>query len=137
MQRELTRKELDYYDNKLFSFKNINYKIAARKVEIETDKQDSTSVGSSSGYISKIPEQLAIKYDEDTKLKNHYAFKQAVEECRSELNDELIRIFNMRWMEYGNTWEEIADAVNIDRSTVYRRRRKILTIYAECAGELQ
>ncbi|HFI0606840.1 TPA: transcriptional regulator, partial [Streptococcus suis] len=53
------------------------------------------------------------------------------------LDDELKRIFYLRWsLRSVNTWEEIAVMLNVSRKSIYRKRERILTIFADFRGDL-
>lgn len=132
---KLSRVRLDAYDEDLLDYRNINHRIAVRKVEIETQKNEDERVGSSSGAISKIPEQLAIKYDEDETLRSLYTFRSCVDRLVKNLSDENKQIFALRWMEE-LSWQEIAFKMHHSERNIYKKRTFIITRFAEIQGKI-
>ena len=49
--------------------------------------------------------------------------------------DEVKKVFYLRWSRGSvNTWEEIADMLHVSRKSIYRKRERILTIFADFRG---
>lgn len=133
---EATKKSLD---EELFEYNSIARQIAIRKVEIETQKEHDDNIGGSrSGHISKIPEELAIKFSEDRRIQHLEQFRADVEHCyKNMLTDEQRDIFDLRWLiDEANTWEEIAHKMNYSEKSMYRKREKILEKYAMAKGKM-
>ena len=85
--------------------------------------------------MSKPTENLVAKWDSDQRLNSLYAQKHAVESTLNVLDSDMTKIFWLRWSRGSvNTWEEIADKMTYDRSTIYRRRQRILEIFADFYG---
>lgn len=58
-------------------------------------------------------------------------------EVRSQLDDELNTIFDLRWgVGSKNTWQEIAVKMNISKTGIYRKREYILTLFGKQIGKL-
>lgn len=132
---EATKKSLD---EELFEYHSIAYEIALRKLEIDTTKEQDDNIGGSrTNHISKIPEERVIKYSEDKRIQYLENLKKNVEDCYKVLTDEQQRIFELRWLlNEANTWEEIADKVFCSVKSIYRKREKILEIYAIVKGKI-
>lgn len=132
---EATKKSLD---EELFEYNSIAHEIAVRRVEIETTREhdENTGGGRSSG-ISKIPEQLAIKFDEDKRLQYLTRLRSDIELCYNNLTSEQKTIFDLRWLiGEANTWEEIAVRIHCSEKSIYRKREKILERYATIKGKI-
>ena len=134
----LSRRALENLDDRLYNYRNIESKINRRKYELEHDRKPSENIGGGkSNLISKPVEQIVIKWDEDSQLKNMYAFKEAVDTLLSKMNEEMFEIFMARWMDVNEpSWEEIADKLYMSRAKVYRKRQIILELFDTYSGEL-
>lgn len=132
---EATKKSLD---EELFEYNSIAHEIAIRKLEIETTKEHDSNVGGSrSGRISKLPEELVIKFSEDRRLKYLEQLRNDIELCYKILTDEQKEIFDYRWLlDEANTWEEISVKIHCSEKSIYRKREKILEKYASIKGKL-
>lgn len=132
---EATKKSLD---EELFEYNSIAREIAIRRVEIETTREHDENIGGSrSSGISKIPERLAIKFDEDKRLQYLTRLRSDIELCYSNLTSEQKTIFDLRWLiDEANTWEEIAVKVHCSEKSIYRKREKILERYATVKGKM-
>lgn len=88
-----------------------------------------------SNRISKPVEMTIERWDSDKRLNSLHAQKEAIEDTLDTLDDELTRIFWLRWSRGSKkTWEEIACEIPCDRSTIYRKRERILEIMADNYG---
>ncbi|MEE1326911.1 MAG: transcriptional regulator, partial [Streptococcus sp.] len=119
-----------------FDYVSIDHKIAVRKLEIsDVPNTDENVGGGRTNIVSKPTENLVAKWDSDQRLNSLYAQKHAVESTLSTLDEDMTKIFWLRWSRGSvNTWEEIADKMAYDRSTIYRRRQRILEIFADFYG---
>lgn len=132
--KKLSDEDLKTLDRELFKFQNIQRTIDLRRLELETrnpDVQNGTSVG-----ISKPTETIAIRIADDPTLKFLEGFKGIINKLLSNLVDEDMEIFNLRWRYPQLRWEEIAEQKFMSKATIYRRRRIILEQYAILKGEL-
>ena len=132
--KKLSDEELKTLDRELFKFQNIQRTIDLRRLELETrnpDVQSGPTVG-----ISKPTETIAIRIADDPTLKFLEGFKGIINKLLSNLVDEDMEIFNLRWRYPQLRWEEIAEQKFMSRATIYRRRRIILEQYAILKGEL-
>lgn len=132
--KKLSDEELKTLDRELFKFQNIQRTIDLRRLELETRNPDAKSeptVG-----ISKPTETIAIRIADDPTLKFLEGFKGIINKLLSNLVDEDMEIFNLRWRYPQLRWEEIADQKFMSKATIYRRRRIILEQYAMLKGEL-
>ncbi|HFI0454415.1 TPA: transcriptional regulator [Streptococcus suis] len=136
--RKLSDVELRALDAKLFDYQQIDKKIAIRKLEIQTETSNDYNVGGSrANIVSKPTETLVARWSSDTRINGLEQFRKAVEATLELLDDELKRIFYLRWsIRSVNTWEEIAVMLNVSRKSVYRKRERILTIFADFRGDL-
>ena len=133
---KLSEVELRSLDLKLFDYQKIDRKIAIRKLEIQTETSNDCNIGGGkSNRISKPVEMTVVRWDSDKRLKSLYAQKEAIECTLDTLDEELTRIFWLRWSRGSKkTWEEIAYEIPCDKSTIYRKRERILEIMADNYG---
>lgn len=132
--KKLSDEDLKTLDRELFKFQNIQRIIDLRRLELETrnpDAQSGLTVG-----ISKPTETIAIRIADDPTLKFLEGFKGIINKLLSNLVDEDMEIFNLRWRYPQLRWEEIAEQKFMSKATIYRRRRIILEQYAILKGEL-
>lgn len=134
----LSRKALENLDDRLFNYREIESKINRRKFELEHDRKPAENIGGGKpNRISKPVEDIVIKWDEDSQLNNMYAFKTAVENVLSQLNEEMTEIFAARWLDVNEpSWEEIAEKLYMSKAKVYRKRLIILELFDKHSGEL-
>ncbi|WP_314515402.1 transcriptional regulator [uncultured Streptococcus sp.] len=132
--KKLSDEDLKTLDRELFKFQNIQRTIDLRRLELETRKPDAQS-GPTVG-ISKPTETIAIRIADDPTLKFLEGFKGIINKLLSNLVDEDMEIFNLRWRYPQLRWEEIAEQKFMSKATIYRRRRIILEQYAILKGEL-
>ncbi len=132
--KKLSDEDLKTLDRELFKFQNIQRTIDLRRLELETRNPDAQS-GPGVG-ISKPTETIAIRIADDPTLKFLEGFKGIINKLLSNLVDEDMEIFNLRWRYPQLRWEEIAEQKFMSKATIYRRRRIILEQYAILKGEL-
>ncbi|ANM47466.1 DUF722 domain-containing protein [Streptococcus suis] len=135
---KLSDVELRVLDSKLFDYQQIDKKIAIRKLEIQTEVSNDCNIGGGkSNIVSKPTESLVARWSSDVRINGLEQFRKAVEATIESLDDELKRIFYLRWsIRSVNTWEEIAVMLNVSRKSIYRKRERILTIFADFRGDL-
>lgn len=133
---KLSNSQLKALDELLFDYVSIDHKIAVRKLEIvDVPNTDENVGGGRSNVVSKPTESMIAKWDSDQRLNSLYAHKYAVESTLNVLDADMTKIFWLRWSRGSvNTWEEIADKMAYDRSTIYRKRQRILEIFADFYG---
>lgn len=133
---KLSNSQLKALDELLFDYVSIDHKIAVRKLEIsDVPNTDENIVGGQSNVVSKPTETTVARWDSDQRLNSLYAQKYAVESTLNVLDSDMTKIFWLRWSRGSvNTWEEIADKMAYDRSTIYRKRQRILEIFADFYG---
>ena len=134
---KLSEVELRSLDLKLFDYQHIDRKIAIRKLEIQTETSNDCNIGGGkSNRISKPVETLIVRWSSDVRLIGLEHFKSAIEATLDALDDELKKVFYLRWSRASvNTWEEIADMLHVSRKSIYRKRERILTIFADFRGD--
>ena len=131
----ISEDELNYFDNKLLKYKNINHAIQLRRLELQSSQSNDCNIGGGrANTISRPTESIIVRMDSDIKLRNLELFRDTVQHFISELNPEQMEIFKLRWME-GTTvhyysWIEIADLLHVSRPTIYRKRRAIVEKFA-------
>ncbi|MGT2683395.1 transcriptional regulator [Streptococcus porci] len=135
---KLSDVELRALDAKLFDYQQIDRKIAIRKLEIQTETSNDCNVGGGRpNIVSKPTESLVARWSSDVRINGLEQFRKAVEATLEALDDELKRIFYLRWSRSSvNSWEEIADMLHVSRKSIYRKRERILTIFADFRGDL-
>lgn len=133
---KLSNSQSKALDELLFDYVSIDHKIAVRKLEIsDVPNTDENIGGGRSNIVPKPTESMIAKWDSDQRLNSLYAQKYAVESTLNVLDSDMTKIFWLRWSRGSvNTWEEIADKMAYDRSTIYRRRQRILEIFADFYG---
>lgn len=134
---KLSEVELRSLDLKLFDYQQIDRKIAIRKLEIQTETSDDCNVGGGkANTISKPTENVIARWSSDVRINGLEQLRSAIESTLDALDDELKKIFYLRWSRGSvNTWEEIADMLHVSRKSIYRKRERILTIFADFRGD--
>ena len=135
---KLSEVELRALDLKLFDYQQIDRKIAIRKLEIQTETSTDCNIGGGkANIVTKPTETLIERWSSDVRLIGLEHFRSAIEETLDALDDELKEVFYLRWSRGSvKTWEEIADMIHVSRKSVYRKRERILTIFADFRGDL-
>lgn len=133
---KLSNSQLKALDELLFDYVSIDHKIAVRKLEIsDVPNIDENVVGGRSNIVSKPTESMIAKWDSDQRLNSLYAQKYAVENTLSMLDEDMSRIFWLRWSRGSvNTWDAIAGKMHMSIKTIYRKRQRILEIFADFYG---
>ncbi|CRH92587.1 phage transcriptional regulator%2C RinA family [Chlamydia trachomatis] len=134
---KLTKAQLKAFDEWLFDYYACEKKIAIRKLELQSkENSDKNTGGGRSSAISKPTELVAIKWADDERIKSLESFQSAVKATLAQLDDELTRVFELRWGRGSlNTWEEIAEKIHTSRLNIYRKRQRILEIFADKMGK--
>jgi RinA family phage transcriptional activator len=135
---KLSEVELRALDLKLFDYQQIDRKIAIRKLEIQTEVSNDCNVGGGkANIVSKPTERIVARWSSDIRINGLEQFRKAIEATLEALDDELKTVFYLRWsISSEKTWEEIADALHVSRKSIYRKRERILTIFADFRGDL-
>ncbi|MGT2702947.1 transcriptional regulator [Streptococcus parauberis] len=133
---KLSMSQLKALDELLFEYPSIEHKIAVRKLEVTDIPNEDTNIGGGkANRISKPTENIIERWDSDKRLNSLYAQKEAIESTLDTLDDDLTEIFWLRWSRGSvNSWEEIAQKTCYDRATIYRKRARILEIFADYYG---
>lgn len=135
---KLSNSQLKAFDEWLFDYRVIERKIAIRKLEIQTPVSTDVNVGGGkSSLVSRKTEDVVAKWSGDGQIASYENFRDRVLEVRSQLDDELNTIFDLRWgVGSKNTWQEIAVKMNISKTGIYRKREYILTLFGKQIGKL-
>lgn len=135
---KLSNSQLKAFDEWLFDYRVIERKIAIRKLELQTTVNDDANIGGGKpNIVSKPTEKIIAKWSGDGQIASYENFRDRVLEVRSQLDDELNTIFDLRWgVGSKNTWQEIAVKMNISKTGIYRKREYILTLFGEQIGKL-
>lgn len=135
---KLSNSQLNAFDEWLFDYRDIEKKIALRKLELQTPVSTDINVGGGkANQVSRETEDVIVRWSKDGRLNSYENFKASVVRMINTLDHELTDIFNLRWgVGSSNTWEEIAYKMHISRAGIYRKRERILTIFAEEIGKL-
>ena len=133
---KLSNSQLKALDELLFDYVSIDHKIAVRKLEIsDVPNTDENIGGGRSNVVSKPTENLVTKWDSDRRLNSLYAQKYAVESTLNVLDADMTKIFWLRWSRGSvNTWDAIAGKMHMSIKTIYRKRQRILEIFADFYG---
>lgn len=136
--RKLTDVDYKSLDSWLFNHRDIERQISARKLEIQDlPSLDENVGGGRSSNVSNPTERTVFLYSKDIRLQSLYNFRKAVDVTKQKLDDELHSIFELRWgLGSCNTWEEIAVKKYCSTANVYRKRNRILEIFAGEIGYL-
>jgi RinA family phage transcriptional activator len=134
---KLSDVELRVLDSKLFDYQQIDRKIAIRKLEIQTETSNDCNIGGGkANTISKPTENVIARWSSDVRINGLEQLRSAIESTLDALDDELKKVFYLRWSRGSvNTWEEIADMLHVSRKSIYRKRERILTIFADFRGD--
>lgn len=135
----LSRDKLNALDEELFEYNKITSIIAHEKLKIQTECElDDNIGGSRSGKISKPTEDLNMRYMNSPVIQRYERMKKEVDRAFKSMTQEQQDIFNVRWLIHDyNTWEIIAGKFFCSRKTIYRKREKILEVYAISKGEFR
>lgn len=135
---KLSNSQLKAFDEWLFDYRVIERKIAIRKLELQTSVNDDSNIGGGKPNIVSNPtEKIIAKWSGDGQIASYENFRDRVLEVRSQLDDELNTIFDLRWgVGSKNTWQEIAVKMNISKTGIYRKREYILTLFGKQIGKL-
>lgn len=136
--RKLSNSQLKAFDEWLFDYRDIERKIALRKLELQTPVNTDINIGGSkSNIVSRETENIVVKWSSDWQIASYERFKGSVDRVIDQLDDGLKEVFNYRWgVGSSNTWEEIAPKIHTSTKSVYRKREHILTIFAKQIGKL-
>ena len=134
---KLSDVELRALDIKLFDYQQIDKKIAIRKLEIQTETSNDCNIGGGkANTISKPTENVIARWSSDVRINGLEQLRSAIESTIDALDDELKKVFYLRWSKgSAKTWEEIADMLHVSRKSIYRKRERILTIFADFRGD--
>ncbi|MDK8393327.1 transcriptional regulator [Streptococcus pasteurianus] len=133
---KLSNSQLKALDELLFDYVSIDHKIAVRKLEIsDVPNTDENVGGGRTNIVSKPTETTVARWDSDQRLNSLYAQKNAVENTLHMLDEDMERIFWLRWARGSvNTWDAIAGKMHMSIKTIYRKRQRILEIFADFYG---
>ncbi|HER9586248.1 TPA: transcriptional regulator, partial [Streptococcus pyogenes] len=93
--------------------------------------------GGKANLVAKETEDIVVKWSKDGKIKSYENFRESVDRVKALLDKELTEIFELRWgVGSNNTWEEIAYKIHTSRAGTYRKRDRILTLFAQEIGKL-
>ena len=134
---KLSEVELRSLDLKLFEYQQIDRKISIRKLEILTETSNDCNIGGGkSNTISRPTENIVARWSSDVRINGLEQLKNAIDATLEALDDDLEKVFYLRWSKGSvNTWEEIADMMHVSRKSIYRKRERILTIFADFRGD--
>ncbi|HFH8013631.1 TPA: transcriptional regulator [Streptococcus agalactiae] len=135
---KLSNAQLKAFDEWLFDYRDIERKIAIRKLELQTLVNEDTNIGGGRvNVVSKPTENIIAKWGSDGQIISYENFRDRVDEVKEILDDELNYIFDLRWgTGSNNTWEEIAPKIHTSKTGIYRKRERILTLFGKQIGKL-
>ncbi|CNC89539.1 phage protein [Streptococcus agalactiae] len=95
---KLSNAQLKAFDEWLFDYRDIERKIAIRKLELQTLVNEDTNIGGGRvNVVSKPTENIIAKWGSDGQIISYENFRDRVDEVKEILDDELNYIFDLRW----------------------------------------
>lgn len=134
--QQLTNVQKEALDQLLSYSWRFKRDIEIRKAELnDIPNNDSNVGGGRSNVVSKQTEIIIERWDSDERLKSLEAKLEALEKTLDTLDEELTKIFRLRWSRGSmNSWESIAALLGYSRSAIYNKRTRILEIFADFYG---
>lgn len=134
--QQLTNAQKEALDQLLSYSWRFKRDIEIRKAELnDIPNNDSNVGGGRSNVVSKQTELIIERWDSDKRLKSLEAKLEALEKTLDTLDEELTKIFWLRWSRGSmNSWESIAALLGYSRSAIYNKRTRILEIFADFYG---
>lgn len=134
--QQLTNAQKEALDQLLSYSWRFKRDIEIRKAELnDIPNNDSNVGGGRSNVVSKQTELIIERWDSDERLKSLEAKLEALEKTLDTLDEELTKIFWLRWSRGSmNSWENIAALLGYSRSAIYNKRTRILEIFADFYG---
>lgn len=134
--------ELDEHQKKAMekafrSYPYLDRMIAIRQSELDIRLEEDENIGGGrSPFISKPTESVAIKRQSDPHIQHCQKLKRDIEFIISEMDEETKQIAHKRFWDNANyyTWEDLATDYHYSKSTIYRKRDKILFALAHRQG---
>lgn len=134
--QQLTNAQKEALDQLLSHSWRFKRDIEIRKAELNDIPNNDFNVGGGrSNVVSKQTELIIERWDSDERLKSLEAKLEALEKTLDTLDEELTKIFWLRWSRGSmNSWESIASLLGYSRSAIYNKRTRILEIFADFYG---
>lgn len=133
MKMKLSKKEYDLLDKELMQFKDIDKSIAMRQMELMSKDGINFITYRTNGLLNH-PDMIVEKWSDDLILRNMDIFKETVQKLIEEMDNEQKEIFSLHWLNHQYSWEEVMFNINCSKSSIYRKRKAILKIYAKLKG---
>lgn len=130
---KLSKKEYDLLDKELMQFKDIDKSIAMRQMELMSKDGINFITYRTNGLLNH-PDMIVEKWSDDLILRNMDIFKETVQKLIEEMDNEQKEIFSLHWLNNNYSWEEVMFNINCSKSSIYRKRKAILKIYAKLKG---
>lgn len=130
---KLSKKEYDLLDKELMQFKDIDKSIAMRQMELMSKDGINFITYRTNGLLNH-PDMIVEKWSDDLTLRNMDIFKETVQKLIEEMDNEQKEIFSLHWLNNQYSWEEVMFYINCSKSSIYRKRKAILKIYAKLKG---
>ena len=134
--QQLTNAQKEALDQLLSHSWRFKRDIEIRKAELNDIPNNDFNVGGGrSNVVSKQTELIIERWDSDERLKSLEAKLEALEKTLDTLDEELTKIFWLRWSRGSmNSWESVASLLGYSRSAIYNKRTRILEIFADFYG---
>lgn len=133
VKMKLSKKDYDLLDKELMQFKDIDKSIATRQMELMSKDGINFLTYRTNGLLNH-PDMIVEKWSDDLTLRNMDIFKETVQKLIEVMDDEQKEIFSLHWLNYQYSWEEVMFYINCSKSSIYRKRKAILKIYAKLKG---
>ncbi|ABN10799.1 phage 31 late promoter transcriptional activator [Streptococcus pyogenes] len=133
VKMKLSKKDYDLLDKELMQFKDIDKSIATRQMELMSKDGINFLTYRTNGLLNH-PDMIVEKWSDDLTLRNMDIFKETVQKLIEVMDDEQKEIFSLHWLGHQYNWEEVMFSINCSKSSVYRKRKSILKIYAKLKG---
>ena len=133
---ELSNRDLDGIDIELGRYRTIANKIYLRRQELIHNKKhsDEDYTGGKGKKVSSPTEATIIRIEEDETLRYLEGFKLVVDTWVENLIASDLVIFEMRFLEAGMTWEDVAEKLNKTTRYINSRRKVIAKRFVELKG---
>lgn len=133
VKMKLSKKDYDLLDKELMQFKDIDKSIATRQMELMSKDGINFLTYRTNGLLNH-PDMIVEKWSDDLTLRNMDIFKETVQKLIEVMDDEQKEIFSLHWLNHQYSWEEVMFYINCSKSSIYRKRKAILKIYAKLKG---
>jgi RinA family phage transcriptional activator len=134
---ELSKWQLGRLDEMFEEYQCVDYQLAKREFEVRYPyREKDDNVGGGKSAMRADSEQKVIEALEcDPRMIYLRHLKKVGDAACANMSDEQCKLYRARYktQEYYD-WKELTDVLNYDRSTIYRKRYRLLSILAKEVG---